>query len=74
MKITITGRHLSITPALRRYLEDRAQRLDRYGVRLASGQFVLSVDKDRHSAEGVGIGRVRKMRTCIRARRMCARL
>ena len=53
MKITITGRHMSVTPALRRYLEHRAQRLNRYGARLDSGQFVLSVDKYRHAAEGV---------------------
>jgi len=32
--------------------EDRAQRLDRYGVRLDGGRFVLGVEKHRHAAEG----------------------
>jgi putative sigma-54 modulation protein len=53
MKMTVTGRHMTVTPALRRYLEQRAQRLDRYGARLDNGQFVLSVEKYRHAAEGV---------------------
>ncbi len=53
MKVTITGRHMTVTPSLRRYLEQRVQRLDRYGARLDSGQFVLSVEKYRHAAEGI---------------------
>ena len=53
MRVAITGRHITVTPALRRYLEQRAQRLDRYGTRLGSGQFVLSVEKYRHAAEGI---------------------
>lgn len=53
MKVTVTGRHMTVTPALRRYLDQRAQRLSRYGARLGSGQFVLSVEKHRHAAEGI---------------------
>jgi putative sigma-54 modulation protein len=53
MPITITGRHMTVTPALKRYLEQRIQRLKRYGVKLDSGQFVLNIEKYRHTVEGV---------------------
>ncbi len=53
MSITITGRHMTVTTALRRYLEERSERLKRYGVELDGCQFVLSVEKYRHAAEGV---------------------
>ena len=52
MSITITGRRMTVTPALRRYLEERSERLKRYGVELDGCQFVLSVEKYRHAAEG----------------------
>jgi len=53
MPIFITGRHTTLTPALKRYLEQRVQRLKRFGVQLDDGQFVLSIEKYRHVAEGV---------------------
>lgn len=53
MPIAITGRHMTVTPALRRYLEERSERLKRYGVELDGCQFVLSVEKYRHVAEGI---------------------
>ncbi len=53
MRVTITGRHMTVTPALRRYLDARLQKLERYGVSPARGQFVLAVEKYRHMAEGV---------------------
>ena len=52
MSIAITGRHMTVTPALRRHLEERSERLKRYGVELDGCQFVLSVEKYRHAAEG----------------------
>lgn len=53
MSISITGRHLTITPALRNYLEKRVQRLTRYGTVIDGGQFILGVEKYRHVAEGI---------------------
>lgn len=47
MSITITGRRMTVTPALRRYLEERSERLKRYGVELDGCQFALSVEKYR---------------------------
>lgn len=51
MRLSITGRHVDITPALRRYVEARIKRLERYGVKLGSSQVVLGVEKYRHTAE-----------------------
>ena len=53
MRVTITGRHMTVTPALRQYLDERLQKLERYRVKPARGQFVLAVEKYRHTAEGV---------------------
>jgi putative sigma-54 modulation protein len=60
MLVTITGRHMTVTPALRRYLDMRLRKLERRGVEPARGEFVLVVEKHRHTAEGVVIvnGRV----------------
>ncbi|MEW6542040.1 MAG: ribosome-associated translation inhibitor RaiA [Nitrospirota bacterium] len=61
MRVRITGRHVEVTPALRRYIESRMQRLDRYGLKLGGAQVVLAVEKYRHTAEvvlnlnGVGV-------------------
>jgi len=53
MQIMITGRHVEITSALRRYVESRARRLGRYGLKLGDIQVILSVEKYRHTAEVV---------------------
>jgi putative sigma-54 modulation protein len=51
MRIRITGRHVKITPALRRYIETRMKRLERYDAKLGDAQVVLGVEKYRHTAE-----------------------
>lgn len=51
MRIMITGRHIEVTAALRRYIEARIKRLARYGMKLGGVQIVLSVEKYRHTAE-----------------------
>jgi putative sigma-54 modulation protein len=53
MQIIITGRHVDITAALRRYIESRMKRLERYGMKLGDVQVVLEVEKYRHTAEVV---------------------
>lgn len=47
----ITGRHLVITPALKRHIREKFERLDRYGVLLDRMQITLSVNKLQHTAE-----------------------
>ena len=53
MRIIITGRHVDITAALRRYIESRIRRLERYGMKMGDVQVVLEVEKYRHTAEVV---------------------
>jgi putative sigma-54 modulation protein len=59
MRLMITGRHVAVTPALRRYIESRMERLDRFSVRLNTLQVLLSVERFHHTAEitGVVLGR-----------------
>lgn len=49
----ITGRQLVITPAIRRHVESRLARLDRYDVRIANITVILGVNKLQHTAEVV---------------------
>jgi putative sigma-54 modulation protein len=51
MALMITGRHVEVTPALRRYVETRFKRLERYALRFGDVQVILSVEKYRHVAE-----------------------
>src|SRR5947199_7423255 len=51
MRVINTGRHVKVTGALRRYIETRVKRLDRYGVMLRDVQVVVDVEKYRHIAE-----------------------
>ena len=51
MRIIITGRHVDITAALKRYIETRMKRLERYGMKIGDVQVVLAVEKYRHTAE-----------------------
>lgn len=53
MQLRITGRHVEVTAALRRYLETRMKRLERYGPKLGPVQVVVGVEKFRHTAEVV---------------------
>ena len=48
----ITGRHMEVTPALKRYIRARFERLERY-VSLDRLEIVLSVTKLQHMAEVV---------------------
>jgi putative sigma-54 modulation protein len=49
----ITGRHMDVTPALKRYIRSRFERLERYDVPLDRLEVVLSVTKLQHTAEVV---------------------
>lgn len=51
MQVNITGRHVEITPALRRYVEEKAERLHRYFDRATRLQVTLRVEGERHIAE-----------------------
>jgi putative sigma-54 modulation protein len=56
----ITGRHLVVTPALRRHIREKFERLDRYGVQLDRIEITLGVNKLQHTAEALcSVGRKR---------------
>ncbi|HKY71216.1 MAG TPA: ribosome-associated translation inhibitor RaiA [Nitrospira sp.] len=49
----ITGRHMDVTPALKKYIRNRFERLERYDATLDRLEIVLSVTKLQHTAEVV---------------------
>ena len=49
----ITGRHMDVTPALKRHIRSRFERMERYDVPLDRLEVVLSVTKLQHTAEVV---------------------
>ncbi len=49
----ITGRHMDVTPALKRYIRSRFERLERYDISPDRLEIVLSVTKHQHAAEVV---------------------
>ncbi|WP_313085610.1 ribosome hibernation-promoting factor, HPF/YfiA family [Pseudomonas sp.] len=51
MQINITGLHLEITEALRDYVEEKFERLERHFDRIIAVQVILQVEKLRQKAE-----------------------
>jgi putative sigma-54 modulation protein len=51
MKIEITGRHVDITPALRQFVEEKLNKLDRVLDGPSEAHVVLAIAKHRHLAE-----------------------
>ncbi|MCC2639980.1 MAG: Ribosomal protein S30Ae-family protein putative sigma-54 modulation protein [Nitrospira sp.] len=72
MRLMITGRHVAVTPALRRYVERRMERLDRYGLKLGTLQILLSVEKLHHVAEVVGAIQGRRLQAKTATQEMYA--
>ena len=72
MKLRITGRHMDVTPALRRYLDTRFDRLDRYELKVGIVQVVLSVEKLQHKAEAVCVVHGKRVQAKTSTREMYA--
>jgi putative sigma-54 modulation protein len=51
MNIIVTGRHLEVTPALKKYAEKKIRRFDRYLSNISEAVVTLSVEKYRHKVE-----------------------
>lgn len=51
MQISLTGRNLEVTEALRRYAEEKVGRLQKYLEKITSTHIVLSIQKYRQIAE-----------------------
>ena len=51
MNLNIAGQHVSLTPALRTYVSEKINRLERHFGHLIGASVILSVEKQRHKAE-----------------------
>ena len=51
MHIDLTGHHVDLTDALRHYIKEKMQRLERHFDHVTKTHVVLEVDKQRHIAE-----------------------
>lgn len=51
MNVIVNGRHLSVTPALRSYAEEKIKKFDRYFSNITEAVVTLSIEKYRHKAE-----------------------
>lgn len=51
MQVSVTFRHVDATPALKSHAEEKLARLRKYLHRPGAAHVILSVEKDRHSAE-----------------------
>ena len=70
MAMKITGRHLVVTPALKRHVEEKFERFARYDVALNRVEIVLSVNKLQHTAEVVCAVAGRRLQAKISTREM----
>lgn len=62
MQVTITGRHIVVTPALKDYIRNKLERLDRkYFLKIVESQVILGVEKYRQVAEIIVIGKHMKL-------------
>jgi len=51
MRVTITGRHLELTDALKTHIEGKLGKFDRLSVKIPEAHVMLDVEKYRHKAE-----------------------
>jgi putative sigma-54 modulation protein len=51
MQVNLTGHHIEITPALRDYLNDKLNRIERHFDNVTDIRCVLTVEKLQHKAE-----------------------
>jgi ribosomal subunit interface protein len=52
LKLTLTARHLDITPHLRKHVEDKAARLEKHNSHILQGEIILFRDHVDGIAEG----------------------
>jgi putative sigma-54 modulation protein len=52
MQLEVTGQNIEITQALKAYISEKTERLERHFDNLISGHFVLHLEKLEHIVEG----------------------
>lgn len=51
MQITITGRHIEITDAIKKYIEEKIGRLEKYYKHIIEAHVIIEKQRERHIAE-----------------------
>ena len=51
MQLNLTGHHMNITPAIRSYVENKFERLERHFDHVTNAHVVLTIEKERQKAE-----------------------
>lgn len=51
MRLSITGRHTSVTDAMKNYATEKLTRLERHDDLVTGGEVVMNIEKDRHMVE-----------------------
>ncbi len=51
MQLEVTGQNVEVTQALRAYIQEKSERLERYFDHLISGHFVLKLEKLLHQVD-----------------------
>jgi putative sigma-54 modulation protein len=51
MRITITGRHTSVTDAMKNYATEKLAKLERHDDLVTGGEVIMNIEKDRHMIE-----------------------
>ncbi len=51
MHLTITGRNMEVSPALREYAQEKVGKMEKYLPKITSAHIILAVEKYRHIAE-----------------------
>ena len=51
MQINVTGHHVDVTPALRKYVTDKMQRISRHFDHVISTKVNLTIERRNHEAE-----------------------
>lgn len=51
MNLKISGQHLEVTEAMRLYVSEKVEKLERHAEHITSIQITFRLDKDRHTAE-----------------------
>lgn len=53
MAIRLTGRHIDISPELKKYINNKMRKLDRYSAHIVDSELILYVENNFAWAEGV---------------------
>jgi len=51
MRLSITGRHTSVTDAMKNYATEKMSRLERHDDLVTAGEIVMNIEKGRHMVE-----------------------